>query len=111
MRHAPPVCSGAAAAAARAACRRINRLSSHRTYLQRRQWCPVVASARLCFQLYACTRLAAYRTSCQPRRRFDWLSDEIEGISDADDVARTLALMGEAVQDYLSVPLWMQYLE
>ncbi|KAL4424967.1 hypothetical protein ABPG77_002852 [Micractinium sp. CCAP 211/92] len=42
---------------------------------------------------------------------FDWLSDEIEVISDADDVARVLALMEEAVQDYLSVPLWAQYLE
>ncbi|KAL4457863.1 hypothetical protein ABPG75_012728 [Micractinium tetrahymenae] len=42
---------------------------------------------------------------------FDWLSDEIEGISEAEDVARILALMGEAVKDYLSVSLWAQYLE
>lgn len=43
--------------------------------------------------------------------RFDWLSDEIEGVEDADDVERIRALMGEAVRDYLSIPLWAQYLE
>lgn len=55
----------------------------------------------------------AHLAACAPHRacRFDWLSDEIEGISEAEDVARTLALLSEAVQDYLSVPLWAQYLE
>lgn len=43
--------------------------------------------------------------------RFDWLSDEVEGLADADDVARVEALWEAAVGDYLSVPLWVQYLE
>jgi hypothetical protein len=43
--------------------------------------------------------------------RFDWLSDEIEGIEDAEDVGRIRTLMAEAVRDYLSIPLWAQYLE
>ena len=44
-------------------------------------------------------------------RRFDWLSDEIEGLKDADDIPRIQGLMGAAVGDYLSIPLWVQYLE
>lgn len=58
-----------------------------------------------------CARACSTACVPAPACRFDWLSDEIEGISDADDVARVLALMEEAVQDYLSVPLWAQYLE
>lgn len=44
-------------------------------------------------------------------RRFDWLSDEIEGLKDADDIPRIQGLMEAAVGDYLSIPLWVQYLE
>ncbi len=50
---------------------------------------------------------------CSPclARRFDWLSDEIEGLSDADDIPRIEGLMEAAVADYLSIPLWVQLLE
>lgn len=43
--------------------------------------------------------------------RFDWLSDEIDGLKDADDIPRIQGLMQAAVADYLSIPLWVQYLE
>jgi hypothetical protein len=40
-----------------------------------------------------------------------WLSDEMDGVASAEDIARLEALMSEATADYLSVPLWAQYLE
>ena len=41
----------------------------------------------------------------------EWLGDEAEAVEGEEDVARVEALFGEAVQDYLSIPLWAQYLE
>jgi hypothetical protein len=43
--------------------------------------------------------------------RIDWLSDEIEGVAEPEDVAKVEGLFEEAVQDYLSIGLWQQYLE
>mgnify|MGYP001810646831 CR=1 FL=1 len=40
--------------------------------------------------------------------RFEWLEDELEGLAEAEDAARVEELMGEAVGDYLSIPLWPQ---
>ncbi|KAL4858071.1 Squamous cell carcinoma antigen recognized by T-cells 3 [Chlorella vulgaris] len=40
-----------------------------------------------------------------------WLSDETDGVASAEDIARLEALMSEATVDYLSIPLWAQYLE
>ena len=44
-------------------------------------------------------------------QRFDWISDEIDGVAEAEDVARLQGLLAVAVTDYLSIPLWAQYLE
>eukprot|EP00887_Chlorella_sp_A99_P001390 scaffold8.g1390.t1 len=41
----------------------------------------------------------------------DWLSDEIDAVASAEDIPRLEALFDAAVGDYLSVPLWVQYLE
>lgn len=44
--------------------------------------------------------------------RFDWLSDEVEALANGEtDVPAVEALMEAAVADYLSIPLWVQYLE
>jgi hypothetical protein len=43
--------------------------------------------------------------------RIDWLSDEIEGVAEPEDIAKVEGLFEEAVQDYLSIGLWQQYLE
>lgn len=75
------------------------------------QQCGANDSALLGLPAQFLTRHAHAATVNHAARRFDWLSDEIEGLSEAEDVPRIEALMDEAVQDYLSVPLWVQYLE
>lgn len=40
----------------------------------------------------------------------DWVGDELEGVAGEEDIPRLEQLMEKAVGDYLSVPLWLQYL-
>ena len=41
----------------------------------------------------------------------DWLSDEIDAVAGAEDIPAIEVLFDRAVGDYLSIPLWAQYLE
>lgn len=41
----------------------------------------------------------------------DWLSDELEAAAGPEDIASLRALFELAVEDYLSVAIWAQYLE
>jgi hypothetical protein len=41
----------------------------------------------------------------------DWVADELQAVGGAEDLPAVQALLEVAVQDYLSVPLWVQYLE
>ena len=41
----------------------------------------------------------------------EWAADEIEAAQGPEDVQRIQALFEDAVQDYLSIPLWCQYIE
>ncbi len=40
----------------------------------------------------------------------EWLEDELAGSRHAADQARIEALFDLAVQDYLSIPIWLRYL-
>ncbi len=40
----------------------------------------------------------------------EWLDDELAGPRTAADQARIEALFDLAVQDYLSIPIWLRYL-
>ena len=48
-----------------------------------------------------------------PALWMEWVADEVAGLGSGggQDVAGVEALLEAAVQDYLSVPLWVQYLE
>lgn len=41
----------------------------------------------------------------------DWINDEMESISDQEDVQRIKKLFQLATQDYISVTIWESYLE
>ena len=73
------------------------------------------AAARALTVLHACVAgcCANEQQTCpnQTLCRFDWLSDEIDGLGDASDIPRIEGLMEAAVGDYLSIPLWVQHLE
>lgn len=42
---------------------------------------------------------------------FDWINDELEDVSDADDIPRLQELFETAVKDYFSLAIWLQYVE
>lgn len=41
----------------------------------------------------------------------DWVNDELEHVTSAEDFAYIKNLFQRAVEDYLSIELWAQYLE
>lgn len=41
----------------------------------------------------------------------DWITDELQALSEGNDPTRVLSLLQESHKDYFSIPLWMKHIE
>lgn len=93
-------------------------VSSHHEILQLNHW-PCLYVLQYISLLRTCKlkeRLRAARQRMHDLFPFNeqqwlaWIDDELDNIKDTADIERVKALYTKAVQDYLSVPIWVSYL-
>lgn len=75
------------------------------------QYVELLRSGKLRERARTAREAMAARFPLTPEQWLAWVNDELDALRSAEDLGRVKGLYKRAVRDYLSVDLWVSYLE